>query len=172
MLSLRRCREPRVHEVVVAISLVDEAPTIAAHGDETGLGTVDQVWEMAEMAIAARYLRYRRPGAPVGACRRHPPTRLFAQAQTITAILPGRSGGMLVTVRRVRHQLRDTLAIMWEATAGQHHTAPCVDRLAIGKQRAVDPFFAQQQTAGRFLGQQCHATIKVAAQQARNQRGL
>jgi hypothetical protein len=69
----------------------------------------------------------------------------------------------------VRHQLRDALAVMREATAGQHHTTACVDDLAIGKQCAADPSFAQQ-AAGRFVGQQCHAKVQGAAQQARHQR--
>lgn len=59
---------------------------------------------------------------------------------------------MLGTVRRMGHHLRDALAIMRKATAGQHHTAAGMDHLAVGKLRATDPAFAQQ-AAGRLVGQ-------------------
>ncbi|MNP74629.1 hypothetical protein D3C76_1715380 [compost metagenome] len=71
-------------------------------------------------------------------------------------------------IRRMRHQLSNALGVVREAATGQHYAATCVDRLAIGKQRAADPPFSQQAT-GRFVCQQCHTQIQGAAQQACDQ---
>ncbi|MNE45827.1 hypothetical protein D3C80_1401350 [compost metagenome] len=55
-LAWRRGREQRIHEGMVAVGLVDEPPAVPAHGNETGLRTVDQVRKMAEATVASWHL--------------------------------------------------------------------------------------------------------------------
>ncbi|MNN29536.1 hypothetical protein D3C81_1431440 [compost metagenome] len=167
-LALRRGSEQCVHEVMVAIGFVDEASAIAAHSNEAGFGAVDQVREMAEGTIFAWYPRNRCPGTGLRQLGTYQATGLFTQAQAVAAVFFGRGRVMPGAIRRMRHQLSDALAVVREAATGQHHTPACVNRLAIGKQRAADPAFPQQ-AAGRLVGQQRHTQVQGAAQQACHQ---
>ncbi|MNN02015.1 hypothetical protein D3C81_1146520 [compost metagenome] len=168
-LALWRSGEQRIHEVVVAVRLVDKASAVTAHCNETRLGAVDQVREMPSAAIAARHLRYRRPGTGMGQGGGDLGANLLSQAQAIAAVFRRCGRVMANPIGRVRHQLRDALAVMGKAATGQHHATPRLDLLAIGTLRAADACTSQQGN-GRFVGQQRDAQVEGAAQQAGHQR--
>lgn len=90
-------------------------------------------------AIAAWHLRHGCPSPGMGTAAMYLATGLFAQAQAVPSVFPGRGRIMLVTLRRMRHQLRNTLTIMRKAPASQHHATARMNHLAVGKLCAADP---------------------------------
>src|SRR5262245_45637591 len=113
-----------LHEVVVAIRLVDEALAGAAYGDDAGLAAVDEVRERALGAVRARHEAGRSPGTRVRIVHLRLRANLFGKPKSVAGVSRARRGDVLALGRGM---VIDRLAprdVLREAPAGEGDAFP------------------------------------------------
>ncbi len=167
-----RRRQQGGDKVVIGVGLVNKAFAVRQDGDHPGLGAFHQMRKHQLLAAGEGDAGHRRPGQRVAQAGIELAAGGFAKADPLALIVRRRGGEMAVTLRGMRHHLRQALPIVGKTAAGQHHGARFDEYLpAVGAQHCTGHSLRTlQQSDRRGVELKTHPGVEGGSQQTGDQR--
>ena len=149
----------RLHEIVVGIAFIGEAPAVAHHGDDAGLGAVDEVRHHALAAVLAFGDRDRHPGRGVRQRVLDPSARGLRQSQAVAGVADRAGRKMLGAVGACGN-----IALRLATSCGKPPQASTTPRLALTRislpwRSTIAPRTAPSSTISSCTGDDSHSGI-------------